>query len=67
MEFYSLLLSRSTRELNYIYIYNARLQAELIGGSSIQIGSKMAKLLYVWVAQTEHSLEFINSTCSRSL
>ena len=54
MELFSLLLSCCTREPNYIYIYNAGLQAELIGassmsGSSSQLGHTIIAVCTVLV------------------
>ena len=58
---YSLLLSRSTTEPNYIYIYIAHLQAERIGASSMWIARKTAKLFTCLGSLTQLGQSIVNS------
>ena len=64
---YSLLLSRSTREPNYIYMYIAHLQAERIGASSMWIAHKTAKLFICLGSSTQlgQSIIINTLTCSQ--
>ena len=57
---YSLLLSRSTREPNYIYI--AHLQAERIGASSMRIARKTAKLFTCLGSSTQLGQSIIGTS-----
>ena len=48
---HGLLLSRSTRQPKFIYMYIAHLQAERIGARSMQIARKTAKL-FTWLGSS---------------